>query len=77
MAVAELKEQLEGLRSELVNSNNLSDSLKHDLEQVREKERERDSDSGWGEGEGGGGGIQCMYTNGYLLILCDDTCKFD
>ena len=40
---ADLKEQLEGVRYELANSMSLSDSLKQDLEQVREREkRERE-----------------------------------
>ena len=38
---ADLKEQLEGVRYELANSMSLSDSLKQDLEQVREREREK------------------------------------
>ena len=39
-AVAELKEQLEGVRNELANSKSLRDSLKQELEQVREGGRE-------------------------------------
>ena len=35
--MAELKEQLESVRTELTNSKSLSDSLKQELEQVREK----------------------------------------
>ena len=67
MAVAELKEQLEGLRSELVNSNNLSDSLKHDLEQVREKERERERLRLGVGGGGGGRGRNTVYVHQRLL----------
>ena len=40
--MAELKEQLEGVRNELANSKSLSDSLKQELEQVREGGRERE-----------------------------------
>jgi DNA gyrase/topoisomerase IV subunit A len=43
--VADLKEQLEGLRNELANSKSLSDSLKQELEQVRER-RERGRERG-------------------------------
>ena len=38
--MTELKEQLESVKSELANSMSLSDSLKQELEQVRERERE-------------------------------------
>ena len=71
-AVADLKEQLEGLRNELANSKSLSDSLKLELEQVREREvrrRERGGTEGERVGEGERERV-IMRERERILVLC-------